>query len=108
MAERFHVNCPLAPGLVTLTGPEAHHLATVCRLRAGDRVTLFNGDGSQYPGRIEGVGKKAVTVEVVGVENPVRERPEPLVVAAPLPKADRAHFLIEKLTEVGVREFVPL
>ena len=29
-------------------------------------------------------------------------------VAAPLPKADRADFLIEKLTELGVTRFVPL
>ena len=47
MAERFHVNCPLAAGPVTLAGPEAHHLATVCRMRPGDAVTLFNGDGRE-------------------------------------------------------------
>src|ERR1700686_2802766 len=34
--------------------------------------------------------------------------PFKLEVAAPLPKGDRAQFLIEKLTELGVTSFVPL
>ena len=37
-----------------------------------------------------------------------RELPFPLVVASALPKADRADFLVEKLTELGVTRFVPL
>src|SRR4051794_16823079 len=100
MSERFHVNCALAAGPVTLRGPEAHHLAAVCRLRPGDAVTLFNGDGREYPGRVAGVSKKDVTVEVTGVESPARERPFVLWVAAPLPRGDRAQFLVEKLTEL--------
>src|SRR5262245_8562482 len=108
MSERFYINCPLSPGLVELDGPEARHLATVCRLRPGDAVTLFNGDGLEYPARVTQVGKKQVSVEVLAVESPQRELGFPLVVAAPLPKGDRAQFLIEKLTELGVTNFVPL
>src|SRR5687768_263165 len=105
MSERFHVNCDLSVGLVTLRGPEAHHLGTVCRVRRGDPVRLFNGDGHEYPGRVVEVTKRDVTVEVTGVESPARERPFSLRVAAPLPKGDRAAFLVEKLTELGVTRF---
>ncbi|MFI5382494.1 MAG: RNA methyltransferase PUA domain-containing protein, partial [Tepidisphaerales bacterium] len=48
MSERYFVDRPLALGPVGLGGPEAHHLAVVCRVRPGDRVYLFNGDGRQY------------------------------------------------------------
>jgi 16S rRNA (uracil1498-N3)-methyltransferase len=109
MAERFYVNQPLGPGSITLDGPEAHHLAVVCRLRAGDPVCLFNGDGREYHGRVgESVGRRAVTVEVLRVEASGRELPFRLILAAPLPKGDRAQFLLEKLTELGVTDFVPL
>jgi 16S rRNA (uracil1498-N3)-methyltransferase len=108
MAERFYVNCDLQPGPVHLQGAEAHHLAVVCRLRSGDTVCLFNGDGRQYPARIEEVGKRAVALEVFAVETPARELPFRLKVAAPLPRGDRAQFLLEKLTELGVTAFVPL
>jgi 16S rRNA (uracil1498-N3)-methyltransferase len=108
MADRFYVNCPLAPQAVTVRGAEAHHLATVCRLRPGDRVCLFNGDGHEYPAEVGSVGRREVTLQVLGVESPQRELPFRVEVAAPLPKGDRAQFLIEKLTELGVTSFVPL
>jgi 16S rRNA (uracil1498-N3)-methyltransferase len=108
MAERFYVNCELKPGLVLLQGAEAHHLATVCRLRPGDVVCLFNGDGRQYPARVEEVGRRAVTLDVYAVESPSRELAYRLEVAAPLPRGDRTQFLLEKLTELGVTSFVPL
>jgi 16S rRNA (uracil1498-N3)-methyltransferase len=108
MADRFYVNCPLAPGLATVLGPEAHHLATVCRVRAGDQVCLFNGDGREYPARVLTVARRSVTLEVSGPAAPPRELPFAVEVAAPLPKGDRAQFLLEKLTELGVTSFVPL
>ncbi len=108
MAERFHVNCDLAPGPVDLEGPEAHHLAVVLRLHPGDRVFLFNGDGREYPAVVEDVAKRLVQLRVLGVETPIRERPGRLEVASALPKGDRAQFLLEKLTELGVTHFVPL
>jgi 16S rRNA (uracil1498-N3)-methyltransferase len=108
MAERFYVNCELKPGLVSLQGAEAHHLATVCRIRPGDAVCLFNGDGLQYPARVEEVGRRCVTLDVFVVESPSRELAHRLEVAAPLPRGDRAQFLLEKLTELGVNSFVPL
>jgi 16S rRNA (uracil1498-N3)-methyltransferase len=108
MAERFYVNCPLAPGLVEVQGPEAHHLAAVCRVRPGDRVCLFNGDGREYPAEVTQVTRRSVLLRVTGVETPQRELGFPLEVAAPLPKGDRGQFLVEKLTELGATSFVPL
>jgi 16S rRNA (uracil1498-N3)-methyltransferase len=108
MAERFYVNCELRPGPVLVQGAEAHHLAVVCRLRPGGVVCLFNGDGHQYPARIEEISRREVALEVLAVENPAHELPFRLEVAAPLPRGDRAQFLLEKLTELGVASFTPL
>jgi 16S rRNA (uracil1498-N3)-methyltransferase len=108
MSDRFHVNCSLAPGPVVLQGPEAHHLAVVCRLRPGDAVCLFNGDGREYPGRVVEITRRAVTVEVLSVSTPLRELPWRLDIAAPLPKGDRGQFLVEKLTELGVQRLTLL
>ncbi len=91
-----------------LDGPEAHHLAVVLRLRPGDHVCLFNGDGREYPALVEAAAKRSVQLRVLGVESPARERPGRLEVASALPKGDRAQFLLEKLTELGVTHFVPL
>jgi 16S rRNA (uracil1498-N3)-methyltransferase len=108
MADRFYTNCPLAPGPVVVEGPEAHHLAAVCRVRPGDQVCLFNGNGREYPARVVSSDRRQVVLEVTGEAAPNRELPHLLEVAAPLPKGDRAQFLLEKLTELGVTRFVPL
>jgi 16S rRNA (uracil1498-N3)-methyltransferase len=108
MSERFYLNCPLQPGSVEVTGPEAHHLAVVCRLRPDDLLCLFNGDGHEYPATVVAGGRKRVELDVLRVERPERELPFQLEVAAPVPKGDRGQFLIEKLTELGVTTFVPL
>jgi 16S rRNA (uracil1498-N3)-methyltransferase len=108
MADRFYTNCALNPGPVTIDGPEAHHLAAVCRLRPGDAVCLFNGDGHEYPAEVSEIGKRSAVLVVQTIETPNRELPFSLEIAAPLPKGDRAQFLIEKLTELGVTAFTPL
>jgi 16S rRNA (uracil1498-N3)-methyltransferase len=108
MAERFYVNRALALGPVTLQGAESHHLATVCRLRPGESVCLFNGDGREYLAEVAIVARRSVDLHVLAVEEPQRELGFRLEVAAPLPKGDRAQFLLEKLTELGATTFVPL
>jgi 16S rRNA (uracil1498-N3)-methyltransferase len=108
MSERFYINWPLAPGPVLLEGPEAHHLATVCRLRPGNAVCLFNGDGHDYPARVVSAARRQVELEVIERLSPDRELPFRLEIAAPLPRGDRAQFLVEKLTELGVTTLVPL
>jgi 16S rRNA (uracil1498-N3)-methyltransferase len=108
MAERFYVNCPLVPGPLVVHGPEAHHLAAVCRVRPGDRVSLFNGDGHEYAALVQEVTRRGVTLQVGPAAAPSREVGFRLEVAAPLPKGDRAQFLLEKLTELGATAFVPL
>lgn len=108
MSERYYVNLPLTPGPFTLDGPEAHHLATVCRLRPGSEVCLFNGDGGEYPARIVQVARRQVDLEILRVDRPERELPFTLELAVSLPKGDRVQFLVEKLTELSVTSFVPL
>jgi 16S rRNA (uracil1498-N3)-methyltransferase len=108
MAERYYVNSPLGPGPVALTGAEAHHLASVCRIRPGDEVILFNGDGGEYPARVLGTSRQRVELEAGDRQRADRELPWPVVVACPLPKGDRGAFLVEKLTELGVRSYIPL
>ena len=108
MADRFFTPDPLGPGEYVLTGPEAHHLAAVRRFAPGDRVVLFNGDGHDYPAEILSVNKRTVALNVLAPVAVDRELPFPLVVGCALPKGDRADFLVEKLTELGVTRFVPL
>lgn len=108
MSHRFYVNRPLTPGRVVLQGAEAHHLGAVSRLRPGDLVYLFNGDGQEYRSEIVATGRRTVELQILEAAAPQRELPFRLTVACPLPKGDRGQFLVEKLTELGVASYIPL
>ena len=108
MANRFYVNRPLGVGETVVDGAEAHHLSHVCRVNPGDLICLFNGDGREYPARVKAVVRREVVAEVLSAEAPPREVGHRLDIAAPLPKGDRAQFLVEKLTELGATAFIPL
>jgi 16S rRNA (uracil1498-N3)-methyltransferase len=77
-------------------------------MHPGDAVCLFNGDGREYPAKVTAIERRSVELEVTGVESPERELGFHLEVAAAMPKGDRADFLVEKLTELGVTAFVLL
>jgi 16S rRNA (uracil1498-N3)-methyltransferase len=108
MSHRAYLPYPIALGDVEIGGTEAHHLAHVSRVRPGESVVLFNGDGSEYQGEVISVARHTVGVRIESVQAPPRELAHRLEVAAPLPKGDRGKFLIEKLTELGVTAYVPL
>jgi 16S rRNA (uracil1498-N3)-methyltransferase len=108
MADRFFVPHPLGVGEAVLSGAEAHHLSTVRRFLPGERVTLFTGDGNEYPAEILAIEKKQVVVTVLAVVKVDREIGFRLEVAAAMPKGNRGDFLVEKLTELGVTRFIPL
>jgi 16S rRNA (uracil1498-N3)-methyltransferase len=108
MADRFYTPDTLGVGDCVLKGAEAHHLVAVRRFEPGDRVTLFNGDGNEYLAEVISTGKKSVTLHIATTRTIEREISFPLIVVSALPKGDRADFLIEKLTELGVTRFIPL
>lgn len=108
MADRFYVADALPPGELILTGAEAHHLGTVRRFQVNDTVVLFNGDGHDYPATILACGKKQVVLQVADGLALNRERQPPVVIAAAIPKGDRAEWMIEKLVELGAARFIPL
>ena len=62
---RIHADLPLIPGTeLSLPAQAGEHVARVLRLVAGDPLTLFNGDGSDYEASILVVGKREVTVRI--------------------------------------------
>lgn len=108
MSQRFYVNQPLGAGRFLLQGPEARHLAVVSRIRVGESVVVFNGDGREWPARVVRMGKRDVELDLDPPREVSRELGFQLIAASPLPKGDRGQFLVEKLTELGVTAYIPL
>jgi len=108
MSHRYYCESPISGETLTLTGSEAHHLARVMRLPAGDCVTLFDGHGSEWHAVIEQVDKRQVVLKLVERLDIDRELPFRLSIACALPKGDRQKVLVEKLVELGIARLIPL
>lgn len=96
------------PARLHLAGDEAAHLTRVLRVRPGQEVELFDGDGVAVLARVIGVERRAVELEchARGREDPAL--PFALWLAVSPPKGKREHHLLEGLTELGVTGHWPL
>jgi 16S rRNA (uracil1498-N3)-methyltransferase len=97
----------LAPGAeVELPPNEARHAVRSRRLREGDEVTLFDGRGRSCRGEIVRVDGARVAVRVGAADTETARRT--IVIASALPKGKRLPWMIQKLAELGVSEFLPV
>jgi 16S rRNA (uracil1498-N3)-methyltransferase len=108
MSERFFITPPISGDQAMLAGDEARHLAAVMRAGKGDEVTLFDGSGTEFTGRVSAIRKQVVDLTIVERREISRELPLELTLAVALPKGDRQKWLVEKATELGVTRLVPL
>jgi 16S rRNA (uracil1498-N3)-methyltransferase len=106
---RIHVDLPLAAGTEwSLPAQAGEHVARVLRLVAGDPLTLFNGDGSDYAATIQNVGKREVAVRVETRQELANESPLRLTLAQGVARGEKMDLIVQKATELGVVRIVPL
>ena len=104
---RLFVAGPLAVGLRTIDGAQAHYLAGVMRIRPGDPVKLFDGDNGEWLAIAREVGRKTLVVELTQQLRTTEAVPDLWLCAAPLKKG-RIDWLAEKACELGVAQLVPV
>ncbi|MGI6402120.1 MAG: RsmE family RNA methyltransferase [Thermoguttaceae bacterium] len=95
-------------GLAILRGAEARHLTRVMRKKPGDEAFLFDGTGREYRSRITSIVKDCVELEILETREDDREPEIAVTALVALPKGERQKWALEKLTELGVRRFIPI
>lgn len=102
---RFFVD-QIEDGRAALQGQDAHHLARVLRAEPGQRYEITDG-AALCLAEIELAEPRRVVFRVVEALDPGPELPSIIVVAA-LIKFDRFEWMIEKVTELGVKAIIPV
>jgi len=113
---RFHVSEPLPTpsGSTTspffLLSPELYtQMYRVLRLKLGETVILFNGDGLEYVSNIVSYPKKnTVEFSVSEIKPSLIGLKKDLTVFFSLIKKDNIELILQKGTELGVTHFVPV
>lgn len=104
----FHAKAFLGEA-IELDESSTRHIVHVLRMQAGEYVELTNGKGLLWTGIIQEAGKKKciVRIEQETYQKPQTARRAALAVS-PVKNAGRFEWMLEKVTELGIREIFPL
>src|SRR5882672_9571779 len=85
----------------------ARHCA-VLRLRRGDAVVVFNGEGGEFSAELTRVSRGDSRARVNSGQTPERESPLAIALAQCISSGDRMDTTLQKSTELGVSRIVPI
>jgi len=85
----------------------AHYPLHVLRLKPGQAVRVFDGNGGEYPAQVLESGKKSLTLALGGHEASERESPLRLVLVQGISRNEHMDYTVQKAVELGVSEIVP-
>ncbi len=90
-----------------LDGDEWHHCRNVLRAEEGTQVALFDGAGGEYLATVHEPTPQRARLKVLHKTVTPRPRHQ-LALAQAIPKGKVMDFIIQKATELGVREIFPV
>ena len=99
---------PLHSGMeVTLDKNAYRHTVQVLRLRTGQAITLFNGDGADYPATLS-VGPRSASALITGISALSPESPLNITLVQAISRGERMDFTLQKSVELGVHCIQPV
>lgn len=98
----------VTPPTISITGDLLIHLRDSLRITVGETVLFSDGASHRYRTEVTDVSKQAVTGRILEtIQEPPRRTPR-LILGQSLLKGEKMDWVIQKATELGVSEIVPI
>lgn len=106
----FYIPPPhISTDTATITGSEQHHLRNVLRLTSGATLRIIDGQGNVYIAELLDTGTNRLSSEARILSHEFRANVSPsITLFQALPKNDRMELILQKTTEIGVTQIVPI
>lgn len=99
----------LASDAVQLTDPDlVHQISRVLRMRPGDALVLLDGQGNACTATLTTIGKREIHATIAKRQLATGEPDTAITLYAPLIRGERFEWLLQKATEIGVQQIVPV
>jgi 16S rRNA (uracil1498-N3)-methyltransferase len=109
MKTRLFVSGQLINGAeLLIEGDRARYLGRVLRLRVGDEITVFNGEGPEWAATIDAMTKSTATLHIGERHEAGAESPLKIHLVQGISRGERMDFVVQKATELGVRRITPV
>jgi 16S rRNA (uracil1498-N3)-methyltransferase len=106
--KRFYLNEKLEVNKdYYIEGIEHNHIKNVMRMVEGDEIIIVCGDDYDYQARIEKITKGDTLVRIIERTQNIYNPTADVTVFQALVKSDNMSLIIQKLTELGIKSFVP-
>lgn len=87
---------------------ESKHLTKVLRKKIGTTISLTNGKGLEWKGKLSQISPQKVTAQKTSATQHLPPTYQLHLAIAPTKRNERMEWLVEKLTELGVRSITPI
>lgn len=94
---------------IRILNEDVNHIKNVLRLQKNDKIQICDKDSSKkYICEIAEVSKECIVCRILEMDNSKIEGNIELTVFQGLPKSDKMELIIQKCTELGAYDFVPV
>ena len=98
----------LSGDTVSITGQDAAHVCLSLRMRAGENLTVCDGEGHDAYCEIISAAKDKTVCLVLERRPSPPELPVKVYIYQCLPKGDKFEFILQKTTELGAAGIIPV
>jgi 16S rRNA (uracil1498-N3)-methyltransferase len=84
------------------------HAVQVLRLRVGDSLRLFNGEGDECLAILSNVAKRSAEVEIESIIETDTESPLSITLLQGVSRGERMDYALQKAVELGVTRIMPV
>jgi 16S rRNA (uracil1498-N3)-methyltransferase len=92
---------------ISISDEDVRHISAVLRMKTGDALLLCDGQGAEYQVAIAEISKSEIKADIITQSK--RELTAPrITLCQGLPKSDKMDWIVQKATELGVSNIVPL
>lgn len=93
---------------IRITGEDSEHISRVLRLRVKDRIIVCDGEENEYICELQSVDKKSVLCSIIERYRSAAEPPLKVCLFQGIPKSAKMDMIVQKCTEIGIDEIVPV
>ena len=106
-ARLFYSNKLKTGTISRLSEKQSHYTKNVMRLKAGDKISLFNSQDGEWDVKIIDQGKIYTEFKVEKLSRPLSNENDIWLAFSPIKKVPQ-ELMIQKTTELGIQKFIPL
>ena len=106
-ARLFYSNKLKTGTISRLSEKQSHYTKNVMRLKAGDKISLFNSLDGEWDVKILDQGKIFTEFKVEKLSRPLSNEKNIWLAFSPIKKVSQ-DLMIQKTTELGIQKFIPL